>query len=412
MTMRFRSKRRLAAALAAAAVVAPAAGCATSGLGALPLPAPGIGSGGYLITAVFADALNLPGHAKVKLAGADVGQLESMVARNYTAVATLRIMDGVRIPRASTIELRSATPLGDVFVAIKPPVPEDPAAPLLKPGDTVGLDSTAAAATVEAVLGSAALLVNGGTVRNFTNLVNGAGKATGDQGKAFGNLIRQSNDLLDKLNARSDEIQTALAQTTRLTDALDAKNQKITELLDSAGPATDTLADNTSQLADVVETLGITTRQLTRFPSIAGTDTSGHSIIKDANAIAGSWNDVALDPNTSLAALNRLMAPIIKSTTSNAISVHVSIDRLIWGSMPDAGFKGDPVFHGPKRYDWAKMAGSVKYALWRLQERVVGRGPDTPMGQVPWQPIGPAMPPSPAEQGPPPGPPPGQEPPG
>ena len=109
-----------------------AAGCGTEGLASLPLPAPGVGSGGYTLTAVFSNALNLPANAKVKLAGADVGELESMVARNYTAVTTLRIMDGVRLPRGSTAELRSATPLGDVFVALKPPSPPDPGAPLLK----------------------------------------------------------------------------------------------------------------------------------------------------------------------------------------------------------------------------------------------------------------------------------------
>ena len=65
----------------------------------LSLPAPEVGSGGYTLTAVFANALNLPANAKVKLAGADVGELESMVARNYTAVTTLRIMDGVQLPR-------------------------------------------------------------------------------------------------------------------------------------------------------------------------------------------------------------------------------------------------------------------------------------------------------------------------
>ncbi|MEO6793173.1 MAG: mammalian cell entry protein, partial [Mycobacterium sp.] len=155
--------------------------------------------------------------------------------------------------------------------------------------------------------------------------------------------------------------------------------------------------DNTSALADLVEQVGATSRQLARFPSIAGTDDSGHSFIKDANKIAGAWNDVATDPNTSLAALNRMMAPLIKSMPGSSISVHVSIDRLVWGSMPDAGFKGDPAFHGPKRYDWAKLAGSIKYALWRLQERVVGRGPDSDMGQAPWTAIGPPIPPTPAE---------------
>lgn len=118
--------KAMAAALSAVMV---SAGCATNGLASLPLPAPGIGGGGYLLNAVFSNALNLPAHAKVKLAGADVGQLEKMVARNYNAVTTLRIMDGVRIPVGSTAELRSATPLGDVFVAIKPPTPVDPNAP-------------------------------------------------------------------------------------------------------------------------------------------------------------------------------------------------------------------------------------------------------------------------------------------
>lgn len=401
--MALRSGRTVAAAATAALVAVTGSGCATSGLGSLPLPAPGVGSGGYVINAVFANALNLPGLAKVKLAGADIGQLESMVARNYTAVTALRIMDGARIPVGSRAELRSATPLGDVFVAIQQPVPLDPNAPMLKNGDTIGLESTTAAATVESVLSSAALLVNGGAVRNFTNIVNGAGKATGDQGRAFGNLISQTNDLLAKLNARSGEIEMALAETTGLADQLDAKSQAITALLQAATPATDTLAENTNRLADVVEQVGGTTRALARFPSIAGTDDSGHSFIKDANAIAGSWNDVATDPNINLAALNRLMAPIIKSTPSSAISVSVSIDRLVWGSMPDAGFKGDPVFHGPKRYDWAKLAGSIKYMLWRLQERVVGRGPDTDMGQAPWTVVGPAIPPPPAESEPPPG---------
>lgn len=383
--------------LCGAVIASSVAGCGTSGLDSLPLPAPGIGSGGYLITAVFANALNLPGHAKVKLAGADVGQMESMVARNYTAVTTLRIMDGVRIPEGSTAELRSATPLGDVFVAIKPPVPVDPSAPLLKDGDAIGLESTASAATVESVLSSAALLVNGGAVQNFTNVINGAGKATGDQGQAFGKLISQSNDLLRKLNARSGEIESSLRETSQLAERLDARSAALTDVLNAAGPATDTMVDNTTQIADLVEQLGATSRQLARFPSIAGTDDSGHSFVKDANILASAWNDMATDPDISLYALNRLMAPMIKITAGTGAAVHASIDRLVWGSMPDAGFKGDPAFHGPKRYDWAKLAGSIKYALWRLQERVVGRGPDTDMGQAPWTAIGPPMPPTPAE---------------
>jgi virulence factor Mce-like protein len=368
-------------AIAIAVVAVGATACSSSGLSSLPLPAPTVGSGGYRLTAVFANALNLPANAKVKLAGADVGQLETMVARNYTAVTTIRIMDGVHLPRGSTAELRSATPLGDVFIALKPAPGASAATPMLKDGDTIGLDSTAAAATVESVLSSAAVMVNGGAVRNFTNIINGVGKATGDQGQAFGDLIAKTNGTLSKLVARSDQISDALTETSQLAKNLDAKNQKLTEVMAAAGPATDALATNADTVADVVQQAGDTSKQLEKFPSIAGTDTSGRSMIADANAIAGAWNDLVLAPDASLAALNRMMPPTIKATSSNAFSVRASIDRLVLGSIPDIGYGGDVGFHGPKRYDWAQMVGSFKYTLWRLQQRVIGQGPGVP--QVP-----------------------------
>jgi hypothetical protein len=107
------------------------------------------------------------------------------------------------------------------------------------------------------------------------------------------------------------------------------------------------------------------------------------------------------------------MPPFVKSMTSNAIAVNASADRLILGAIPDIGFAGDPGLHGPKRYNWHQLVGSVQYTLYRLQERIVGKGPG--VQQVP-------VIPNPAEPGqvmiapPPPGAPPqgvpaGQEPP-
>lgn len=372
-------RTRAVAAIGAAALLL--SGCATNGLASLPLPAPGLGSGGYELTAVFANALNLPMNAKVKLAGADVGQVESMVARNYTAVTTLRIRDGVLLPRGSTAELRTATPLGDVFVSVRPPADAAPDTPLLKNGDTIGLDSTAAAATVESVLSSAAILVNGGAVRNFTHIINGFGKATGDQGHAFGDLVRKSNQLLGTMDARSGQISDALSELSRLSQELDAKNQTLTDVMAAADPATSALAANTTELSDLVMQVGDTSRLLSRFPSLGGTDTSGRSVVRDLNTIAGAANDVAVSPDTSWLPLNRMIPALVKSTAGNAISVHTSVEQLILGSIPDIGFPGDRGLHGPTRFTWNEFIGSLKYTLWRLQERVVGRGPNSP--QVP-----------------------------
>ena len=372
---------RAKAALAISATAILSSGCATNGLASIPLPAPGLGSGGYTLTAVFANALNLPMNAKVKLAGADVGQVESMVARNYTAVTTIRIRDDVLLPQGSIAELRTATPLGDVFVALRPPAEANPNAPSLHNGDTIGLESTAAASTVESVLSSAAVMVNGGTVRNFSNLINGAGSAAGDQGRAFGELIRKSSRLLATLDSRSGQMSAAMTEMSRIADELDAKDHTITELMAAAGPATDALGSNTNQLSDLAVQAGDTARLLARFPSLGGTDTSGRSIVRDLNTVAGVANDIAVSPDTSWLAVNRLLPPLIKATAGSAVAVRASLDKLVLGSIPDIGFPGDIGLHGPHRYNWNQFIGSLKYTLWRLQERVVGRGPNSP--QVP-----------------------------
>jgi virulence factor Mce-like protein len=383
MTPKIGVGARAKAALAISATAILSSGCATNGLASLPLPAPGLGSGGYTLTAVFANALNLPMNAKVKLAGADVGEVESMVARNYTAVTTIRIRDDVLLPQGSIAELRTATPLGDVFVSLRPPAEANPNAPSLHNGDTIGLESTAAASTVESVLSSAAVMVNGGTVRNFSNLINGAGSAAGD-GQAFGELIRKSSRLLATLDSRSGQMSAAMTELSRIADELDAKDHTITELMAAAGPATDALGSNTTQFSDLAVQAGDTARLLARFPSIGGTDTSGRSIVRDLNTVAGVANDIAVSPDTSWLAVNRLLPPLIKATAGSAVAVSASVDKLVLGSIPDIGFPGDIGLHGPHRYNWNQFIGSLKYTLWRLQERVVGRGPNSP--QVPLMP--------------------------
>lgn len=390
-----RSSSALALAVAAALTTA---GCGSSGLASLPLPHPGLSGDGYSITAVFENALNVPAFAKVRLAGADVGQLETLEARDYTAVATLRISDGVRLPEGTTAELRSATPLGDVFIAVQPPANAPSNAPVLKDGDTIGIENTAAAATVENLLTGAAVLVNGGAVQNLTDIINGAGKAAGENGgKNFGQLVDKTNRLLGTMERRTDQISDSLTALSGLSKRIDAKNDVINQLMVAAAPATDTLAQQTNQIADLVVQAGSTTEMLNKFPSIAGTDTSGRSVIADLNTISSAFNDVAVDPNVSLGSINRLIPPLVKATSGTSLSVKGSIDRLILGHIPDIGFPGDPGFHGPKWSTWNQIVGSFKYTLFRLQERVVGRGPNVP--QVPvvpgeqhgqWDVVGPA----------------------
>lgn len=359
---------RWAAAVGLGAVLV-LSGCAAPGLDRVPLPAPSVGAESYTLTATFANGLNLPLKAKVRLSGADVGEVVSMQAKDYTAVVTMAVRKGVQLPVGSVAELRTATPLGDVFVAIKPP--PTPGPELLADGDTLGLGSTASAATVEAVLSSAAVLVNGGVVRDLTKVVNGLGRAAGDNGDTFGDLVRQSTRLAETLSGRSEQIQTTLDDTAALIDTMNRRQDAIDDLLGAASPALG--AVDVGQVADLVGTAGDVSQQLSRFPSLQGTDT--RSTVGDLNALSRAFNDVVLSPDTSMAAINRMLPPVVKATAGTAIAADATVAKLALGNWPDIGYKGDPEFHGPKRADWHYLVGSLKYTLFRLQERVVGQRP-------------------------------------
>ena len=295
------------------------------GLGQIPLPAPSPGERTYRITATFADALNLPAKAKVRLSGADVGDVESMAARNYTAVVTLRIASDVRIPLGTKAELRSATPLGDIFVSLTPPPDSVTEGPVLHPGDTIALDATASAASVEEVLTTASLLVNGGAIRNLTNVVNGMGRAVGGKGDDLGKFLEASTRLVQNLSDRSTAIKRALTRTGDLSATLAARQRSIDDAIAAAGPALGTLAGNTDHIIDLVARVHRITMQLAKFPSIRGEQT--RSMMADLNRLSAELDAASTDPDASLDTFSKLFGPILKLTNSTSAHVDKSMTK-------------------------------------------------------------------------------------
>lgn len=343
------------------------AGCAT-GLDALPLPSPGGGGKTYALTALFSDALNLPAQAKVKLLGADIGEVDAIRAQNFTARVNMRIKADVPLRAGSTAELRSATLLGDVFVSIKPNADQNAA--LLRDGDTIPLKSTAAAPTVEDVLDSMAMLVNGGTIRYLVSTLNGAGKAMGGRGEKIGLLLDQTRTLLSRMNARSQQLDTALRRTSELSATMAARSNTLSESLAAGAPALAVIADNATRIADLADGVARITGQLSRFPSIQGTDT--RSTIADLNRLAGTFNDIAVDPDLSLASLNRLIGILMKTFSSTSAHVEVTLDQLALVPWPDIRYPGDPGFHWSDGTDWHQLIESLRYEWNVLLAKVYG----------------------------------------
>ena len=342
-------------------------GCGV-GLESVPVTAPSASGDSYVLTALFSNALNLPAQAKVKIYGADVGEVDSIRAKDFTAIVNMRIRKNVPLQAGATAELRSATPLGDLFVAIQPG-PSGAAAPL-RDGDTIPLTSTSAGATVEELLGSAALIVNGGAIKSLTSLLNGAGAAVGGRGENIARLIDSSSELISRLNARSEQIKTALQRTSDLATTLSARQNTLNAAIAAASPAISVVADNRDQIADLINAAARITAQLSRFPSLQGTDS--RSLIADMNHLSAAFNAASVDPNLSLTALNRVISAVMKLTNSTSLHGIGEVTQLAFGSLPDMNYPGDPQFHGPDGTDWHAMVGSLRYQWNLLLGRIYG----------------------------------------
>ncbi|MGW6118252.1 MlaD family protein [Nocardia sp. NPDC055165] len=367
MRQRYRSASTL---LLAGVVLATVPGCAV-GLGDLPLPAPGAGEGGYTIHAGFANALNLPEQAKVRVLGADVGEVARMSARDYTAVVTMRIQPGVALPVGTRAELRTATPLGDVFVALTPPDAAAPGGPVLRDGDTIALSATQAAATIEELLTTASLLVNGGVIRNLTNIVNGLGHAVGDRGANLAALLDRSTRVVQALAARSADIRTVLVEVDQLTRQLQERRRPLGELADVAGPALTAATDSSQQALTLIWQVDQISRELAKFPAIDG---SAAGMVADVNRLSAGLNAASTDPNASLAAMNSILGPIIKITNGTSAHVNADLQDVTIGAVPDPAHPGDPGSRIPDASDWQALVGTLTYTLLKLQQRVTGAG--------------------------------------
>lgn len=244
-----------------AALLAAAALCSGCGVSAadLPLPAAGLGGQSYRLTAVFADALNLPDGAHVTIDGDEVGRVRDISTRDYTARVELEVRQDITLPVGTTAELRQATPLGEVFVALHPAEraagASTPTA-VLREGDVIGLADTEASATVEDLLSSLSALVNGGGLAQVQTIVRELNTATEGRAPQIAHLLGQTRQTLSTLNERTADIDRVLAASQRLATVLRGRHDSIDTAFDDLTPGIAELAEQTDRFSTALRTAG------------------------------------------------------------------------------------------------------------------------------------------------------------
>ncbi|WP_156689031.1 MlaD family protein [Mycobacterium sp. Marseille-P9652] len=201
----------------------------------LPVPGAYAPHHPYRIKIEFSSVLNLPARAKVDSGGIQVGVLDHVALDGATAVAYVDMSGDAALPDNTRAELRQATPLGDIYIALLPPDTSSGDAPALRDGDTIPLRNTVPAANVEDVLRSVSNLMAGGAIGTLRDTVVNANKAFPKDPAELTRTQQTIAGVLNDLAANQQTINGILASMQNISTNL-AGNTEVFNRLVSEGP--------------------------------------------------------------------------------------------------------------------------------------------------------------------------------
>ena len=208
----------------------------------LPVPGAGVSGPTYRLRIEFANVLNLPQGAKVIAEGVRIGQLTGVtlvdsttqpVRRGYV-IADIAVSDSVRLPVGTTAELRQATPLGDVHIALTEP--GKPTDETLRPGATIPIADTVQSPSIEDTLAGLSAFIGSGAIIDMQDIVRRMNavmpRDPQDTARIAGVLGSDLTDLGNHLNS-ADAMLNGLQ--TAITDGIQKNEPTLDDLLTAQG---------------------------------------------------------------------------------------------------------------------------------------------------------------------------------
>ena len=200
----------------------------------VPLPSK-VSGPTYELKADFESALNLPVASPVKLEGRTVGEVTSVSTSNYVAHVRLAIAEGTSLPTGTQAQVRLTAPVGESFVALKPPT--DPSGGTLRDGDKLGLDATSTAPDTTDLLTGVSTAVTGGSYADLKVVVDELVIAMDGSSTTARHLLREVDTLVTSTNANRGGIDRSLDALDRLTGDLAEDTDVIATSLEKLDPA-------------------------------------------------------------------------------------------------------------------------------------------------------------------------------
>ncbi len=260
-------------------VVAAAAACSLPGINSLPVPgAEGTDSGSYQISAVIPSAAGLVPNAPVMMNDVTVGSVGRISVQDWNAEVPIRLNAGTKVRKGSYVMVGMTSVLGSSHLAIiepatsdgylapgdQIPLPDCPESPNL-PAPTMGpaiADVTSAQQvpacaypTTEQVLSALSVVLNGGGLSQFGDIVHEMSAIFDGHQQSLRDLIEKLNVLVADLDGQTANIIAAMDGLDRLTTTINEQTPTVEKALADAPKILGLLNDQRQQFVTALASL-------------------------------------------------------------------------------------------------------------------------------------------------------------
>lgn len=338
---------RLSTALVAGAVLL--SGCEFDGAYDLPLPGSPVDEGNsFVVTAEFADVLNVVPRSVVMVDDVTVGEVIDVERVGWHAKLVMRVRNGTELPDNVLADIRQSSLLGEKYVALEAPVDQKPVG-VLSEGDRIPLSATGRNPEVEEVLGALSFLLSGGGVGQLGTITQELNHVMSGRTDRLRHLLGSLEDVIGTLDSQKSEIISALESMNGLTRTLNQEKDTIGEALDTIPPAVKVLAAQHDELIEMLAALDRLGRVGSRV--IGATKKDLIASLRHLEPVLAKLRAAgdSLAPGLNMAIsfpFPKEAAEVVKGDYANA-SIRAGINLSILGSPGGDGGDGGPVIPVP-----------------------------------------------------------------
>jgi phospholipid/cholesterol/gamma-HCH transport system substrate-binding protein len=279
---------------------------------------PVVSSDGYRVAFESADLDNLVYDSDVMVAGVRVGKVRELTVDEGTARVELQIDDDSVMPlhEGARIVLRSKSLIEETYVEIV-----DGDGDQISDGSTLPASAVQKSVQLDDVLAS----LDKPTRTELGALLKDLGTATSQTGEqldrtltGLGALGREGHDVLDALEAQSQDLRTLVASSTKVMSALDTGEGRIVDLVGEADTLTGATALEQQQIKDTMRALpGVLASARTATGSLSDLSTDLRPVAVGLRQAAPSLNRALLQLPATTRDLRALL-PSLDQTLDRA----------------------------------------------------------------------------------------------